>query len=72
MAWQLAFVQDTPEAMWVSAVLLLGAFLGFSITLLSLYRWVPIPLQGRVYQQMAFCSPTPRIRPWKLMIEWLS
>jgi hypothetical protein len=41
MAWQLAFVQDTPEAMWVSAVLLLGAFLGFSITLLSLYRLFP-------------------------------
>jgi hypothetical protein len=59
MAWQLVFVQDTPEAMWVSAVLLLGAFLGFSITLLSLYRCVLIPLQGRAYQHTAFRSPLP-------------
>ena len=38
IAWQLFFVQDTAVTMWVSMFLLLGAFLGFAITLLSLYR----------------------------------
>lgn len=38
IAWQLFFVQDTAETMWVSMFLLLGAFLGFAVTLLSLYR----------------------------------
>ena len=38
IAWQLFFVQDTAVTMWVSMFLLLGAFLGFAVTLLSLYR----------------------------------
>jgi len=38
IAWQLFFVQDSPVTMWVSMFLLLGAFLGFAVTLLSLYR----------------------------------
>ena len=38
VAWQIFFTMDTTASLWVCAFLLLGALLGFAITLLSLYR----------------------------------
>ena len=49
VAWQCFFVMDTVASLWVCTFLLLGAFLGFAITLLSLYRRVyPMRLGFRV------------------------
>ena len=38
MAWQVFFALDTRASLWACLFLLLGAFAGFAITLLNLYR----------------------------------
>lgn len=38
VAWQIAFTIDAPASPWICMFLLIGAFLGFAITLLSLFR----------------------------------
>jgi hypothetical protein len=41
VAWQVFFAVDLQPTLWVCMFLLLGAFLGFSVTLLSLFRCGP-------------------------------